>query len=98
MPALSIADSDPIERDPDLVHAGVDGETVMMSIQHGHYFGLNEVGSRIWALLETPTSLGQLRSQLMAEYQVDAAECRQDVDAFVGELLSLGIVRRCPKP
>jgi hypothetical protein len=95
MSALALQDNEPIERDPDLVHADLNGETVMLSITGGRYFGLNEIGSRIWALLATPTTLDAIQSQLTAEYEVDEAQCRRELEAFIGEMLRLGLVRPC---
>lgn len=79
-------------RAPDCLHADLEGETVMMSIERGEYFGLNSVGSRVWELLEAPQSLDQLCVALTAEFAVDDAQCRQEVAAFLQEMLGLGIV------
>lgn len=79
-------------RAPDALHAELEGETVMMSVLRGEYFGLNSVGSRVWALLEVPQSLDQLCEALRAEYAVDEAQCRTEVIAFLREMLRLGIV------
>jgi hypothetical protein len=63
-----------------------------MSVDRGEYFGLNSVGSRVWALLEKPQSLDALCAQLVGEYEVDEAQCREDVTHFLQEMLKLGIV------
>jgi Coenzyme PQQ synthesis protein D (PqqD) len=84
------------ERSADIIHADMDGETVMMSIELGEYFGFNPVASRIWKLLDTPKSLQQLSLQLQAEYEVDDKQCQEDVQKFMAELVHLGIVRSCP--
>jgi len=98
MTEYSLPNGQLFERDPDLVHADVDGEAVMMSISRSSYFGLNEVGTRIWALLAAPASVEQICGRLSEEYDVDSVECRQQVEAFLGELLRQGIVRPCPNP
>lgn len=82
-----------ISRSPDSIYADLDGQTVMMSLSEGKYFGLNPVASRVWDLLETPQSVDTLCEQLLSEYAVDAAQCRRDVEAFIAEMLRLGIVR-----
>lgn len=79
-------------RAPDALHADIEGETVMMSVDRGEYFGLNSVGSRVWALLEKPQSLDTLCALLAGEYEVDDAQCRADVTHFLQEMLRLGIV------
>jgi len=36
----------------DLVSCDLEGETALMSVDQGKYYGLDPIGSRIWALLE----------------------------------------------
>ncbi|HEY0301196.1 MAG TPA: PqqD family peptide modification chaperone [Rhizomicrobium sp.] len=66
--------------------AEVGDELVMMSVANGKYIGLNEVGARIWQLLETPLSREALYAQLLEEFDVTAELCRVEVDAFLAEL------------
>ena len=79
-------------RAPDALHAELEGETVMMSVARGEYFGLNSMGSRIWALLEVPHTLDELCARLLAEFEVEDARCRREVSGFLSELLRLGMV------
>jgi hypothetical protein len=83
-------------RNPDFIHADMGGETVMMGIEQGDYFGFNPVASRIWDLLETPKSMAELSELLQAEYDVAAPQCQQDLQTFLAELIQLQIVRPCP--
>lgn len=87
-----------VERAPDLVHAAVADEAVMMSIAHGEYYSLNAVGARIWELLESPMCAEQLCLRLSAEYEIGESACRDELSTFLGELLDLGILRTCPDP
>jgi len=87
-----------VERTPDLVHATVADEAVMMSIARGEYYSLNAVGARIWDLLDSPMNAEQLCQRLCAEYEIGESECRDQLSAFLGELLDLGILRTCPDP
>jgi hypothetical protein len=42
---------------PDIVAADMDGETVMMSIEAGEYFGLNDVGTFLWEFMAEPVRI-----------------------------------------
>jgi len=64
----------------------LDGEKVMMNIDRGKYYGLNEVGSRIWELLEEPKQVSGLISTLLEEYDVDRSTCESSVLAFLSKL------------
>lgn len=47
-------------RNPNLVAADMDGDMVMMSIEHGTYFGLTGIAPQIWAALEQPKTASEL--------------------------------------
>jgi len=76
-----------IRRNPELVSSNLDGETVMMSIENGEYFGLDSVGSRIWELLETPIQVSSLVDRLLEEFEVSREECEIDTYDFLNQLL-----------
>src|SRR2546430_17686461 len=43
------------------------------------YYSLDAVGSRIWALLQSPRSVREIRDTLLAEYDVPAERCERDL-------------------
>lgn len=71
---------------PDQVSAEVDGEIVMMSVEHGSYFGLDPIASHIWTLIETPHRVDAICDVLMREFEVDRATCEADVLGFLEDL------------
>ena len=79
-------------RNPDLIAADKDGDTVMMSFERGTYFGLGGVGSRIWGLLENPTSMSAIVRAICAEYDVDEQTCTADVQRFVAMMIENELV------
>ncbi|TRW92024.1 PqqD family protein [Candidatus Methylobacter oryzae] len=86
-----MSDFDPANRyirNPDLVSADMDGDTVAMSIERGEYFGIGGVGSRAWALLEQPVFLEDAVRTICTEFEVDEATCRADLIAFFNDLLA----------
>lgn len=66
----------------------LDGETVILHLGTGVYFSMNELGSRIWRLLEQPRCLEELHATLLAEYTVEPAALQDDIDEFVSNLAS----------
>jgi len=83
---MTIQENPFYRRNPDLIFSDMDGETVMMSIQNGEYYGLDEVGSRIWQLLENPESAETLTQKLIEEYEVPQETCLSDVMEFLNIL------------
>lgn len=82
-----------ISRNPNLIAAEMDGDLVMMSIEKGEYFGISGVGSRVWALLESPMTLQQICRLICHEFAVDETACTQDLQDFSQEMLALGLIR-----
>lgn len=80
-------------RNPKLVAADMSGETVLMSIDTGQYYGLSDVGSKIWELLANPVTLDTIVQQLRTTYEIDESQCRTDATAFLDSLVAAGLVR-----
>jgi len=70
----------------EIVDSDIDGETVMMSIENGKYFGLDDIGSRIWELIEHPIEVSDLIDTLLERFDVDRETCERDVLKFLNEL------------
>jgi hypothetical protein len=70
----------------------MDGDTVMMSVERGEYFGLGGVGSRAWALLAEPTCVDAMAQTICSEFEVDLATATADLQKFVQDLLDHGLV------
>jgi hypothetical protein len=82
-----------ISRSPSVLTAEVDGEIVMMSIEQGRYFGLDDIGSDIWKRLEQPCSFATLVDRLAADYDADRATIAADVEALLGRMAAQDVVR-----
>ena len=86
-PDLQIVASDTVAT------ADLGGESVLLDPTSGRYFGLNEVGTRIFELLSEPRSVADLVDILVQEYDVGAGRLRRDVEEFVGAMLSRGLIQ-----
>jgi hypothetical protein len=80
-----------IVRSEALLSAEVDGELMAMSVERGMCYGLNGVGTRIWALIAEPRTVDDLCAQLRAEYDVGDEECRRDVVDLLEALRAEGL-------
>lgn len=72
--------------DEDQVWTELGDEVVMMSLERGSYYNLDELGSQIWKRIEQPVEVRALCEELMEAFQVDRAQCERDVLAFLEEL------------
>jgi hypothetical protein len=80
-----------VAREEGLLTAEVDGELMAMSVERGTCYGLNAVGTRIWALLAEPRTVDELCAQLLGEYDVDPRQCRSEVLSLLGDLRAEGL-------
>lgn len=70
----------------------IDNEMVMLNVDLGKYFGMNEVASDIWKILEQKTSVEMLYQQLATEYDISVQKCQEDVEPFLHQLISNGLI------
>lgn len=71
-------------------------ESVILSLADGVYYGLDAVGTRVWALLERPQTVAELTSRISEEFDVSPAQCEHDLLALLGELSARRLVREVP--
>lgn len=90
MMELSIHDSLAIR--PDVVFRQLDEEAVLLDLKSGKYFGLNEVGARIWQLVAEARPLAGILDTLEAEYSSERSVLERDLLELAGELHTRGLV------
>ncbi len=78
---------------PDVVHRELDGEAVLLDLGTGMYFGLDEVGTRVWSCLGEATDLARVHQALLDEYDVAPDRLEADLIGIVTELADRGLVR-----
>lgn len=67
-------------------------ESAILNLKNSVYYGLDPVGARIWTLLQEPRSIAELRDVLIAEYEVEPAQCERDLLALLEKMRSEGLV------
>jgi hypothetical protein len=78
---------------PDVLFRHVGDETVLLGLDSESYFGLDAVGTRIWRLVESRPTVGDLVEILLEEYDVDREVLENDVDELLSRLVDAGLVR-----
>lgn len=76
----------------DQVSCDLEGEAVILKLDTGVYYGLNEVGARVWALVQQPTPFKVMLQTVISEYEVEPQECANDLLTLVRELKSAGLI------
>ncbi len=74
------------------IASDMNGEKVMLDVQSGKYYNLGTIGGRIWDLSAQASTVEEIVSRLMEEYEVSQEVCTQQVSTFIGQMLSEGLV------
>jgi hypothetical protein len=75
-----------------VVFQEVEGEMVLLDLESARYYVLDDVGTRIWQLLTEHGDVEQVVSSMLAEFDVDEATFRTDLDALLTRLTAAGLV------
>ena len=67
------------------------GESVILDLKSGSYFGLNGAGTRAWALMAQGASLRDVNAALTDEYDAPSAVIQQELMRFAAELCDHGL-------
>jgi Coenzyme PQQ synthesis protein D (PqqD) len=82
-----------IARNEELLSAPVDRDLVFLNTASNSYVALDEIGRRVWELLEHPRRIADLIGELSKEFEGSPDAIGADVQAFLQELEREGMVR-----
>lgn len=76
----------------DVLFRNLDGESVLLNLENENYYGLDEVGTRMWDVLTTSTSIQAAYDTLLSEYEVAPEVLQRDINRLIEDLLEQGLV------
>lgn len=81
------------EANDQVVSCDLEGSRALLDLNSSTYFKLNEAGSAVWELLERePSGLEALVSRMTEMYDVDAEQCRADIESMLVDFLQAGLI------
>jgi hypothetical protein len=69
------------------------GEAVVLNLESGKYYGLDETGTRMWVLLSEHGCLEPAYRALLNEYDANAEQLKEDLLKLTDELAAHGLLR-----
>jgi hypothetical protein len=96
MGAIRLSDASRIVVAKDQVSSDLAGETAILNLKNGVYYGLDPVGSRIWTLVQEPTTFGRIRDTLLGHYDVEKVTLESDIRDLLSQLAEHGLVEIQP--
>ncbi len=81
-----------LQRSPNATFQVVADEAILIHLQTGVYYSLNEVGTAFWELLDGQRTLQDCAGQIAAEYNAPHEIVLADLSELAGELAAEGLV------
>ena len=77
---------------PNVMARQVGEETVILDLASGTYFGLDQVGARLWHLLGEGKTISEICDVMLDEYEVSREELERDALALVQDLEARSLI------
>ena len=87
-----IVDSSVLKQASEQIASNVGEEIVILNFKSGTYYGLNELGARIWHLIQDSKTVSEIYETVLAEYDVEPERCKHDVEQLLQQLLKEGLI------
>jgi hypothetical protein len=85
--------SDRVEAPKDVLVRFVEKETVLLNLDTECYYGLDEIGTRMWQVLTAAASIEKAYDELLNEFEVEPDLLRRHLSNLVDRLAELGLLR-----
>ena len=76
----------------EVVSCDLGGETAMLDMKEGIYYGLNEIGTIIWEYIQKPITIQEIIDKILEEYEVDDETCYADVVELIDQMVENKLV------
>jgi hypothetical protein len=80
--------------EPTVVHDHIDGETVILNLDTGNYYGVGDVGADIWDLVVRGKAADDIISGIQEKYLCSAGE-EETIYSFLKQLQEEGLIIAC---
>ncbi len=77
---------------PDVLFRELVDESVLLDLKSQRYFGLDDVGTRIWQLVQELGSADKIVNAMLEEFDVDEARLRLDLGEFLDKLADADLI------
>lgn len=76
----------------DVLVRELDGESVILDLSNENYFGLDEIGTRMWQTLVDAPTIQVAYDTLLKEYDVSPEQLRKDMEELISQLVDNGLL------
>ena len=76
----------------DLLCCDLTDGAVILDLHSGVYYGLDDVGTFVWALIQEPRAFKEITSAILEEYSVDSERCLKDLINLFAEMKQRNLI------
>lgn len=80
--------------EPSVISEVIDGETIVLNFESGHYYSFNPTASEIWLRVSAGHPVAAATEGVARRFAVDPAAIRAEVESFVRRLHEENLIRR----
>ena len=73
---------------PAQISQNLNGEEVILHLDHGQYYGLTEVGTHVWRMIQEPQTVEEIKKSILKTYDVSEEACEKDLLQLLQDLLT----------
>jgi hypothetical protein len=92
--AKSPSATERVEVPSNVLFRELEGECVILNLDTESYFGLDDVGTRMWLALTRSESIAAALEELLQEFDVEPEQLQGDLDDLLLELVEQGLLER----
>lgn len=81
-----------VKQAKDQISCNLDDQVAILNMQSAQYFGLDDVGSVIWAELAEGRTVRDICATIVDQFEIDDTQCELDVIEFLDKLIEAGLV------
>jgi hypothetical protein len=85
--------SDRVEVPKHVLVCFLEKESVLLNLEAEIYYGLDEIGTRMWKVVTTAPNIDNAYVALLTEFDVEAELLRQNLSELLGQLVDKGLLR-----
>jgi len=75
-----------------VIYQDLSGECVLLNMANEKYYGLDDVGAKMWQVLAEDGNTATMLGKLQTYYAVDAATLQHDLAELIAKLQNEGLV------
>jgi|SRR6516225_5306384 hypothetical protein len=91
--SMTISFSDRVEVPKHVMARFLDNECVFLNFDTELYYGLDEIGTRMWQAVTAAPCIEAAYEELFSEFDVEAEQLRQNFSELLERLVNYGLLR-----